>query len=205
VLLVPAVTLLAVVSAQTEFNIHLRYVYPSLALTTIFLGQSLGWPAKRWAFTELFRVGMLGYFALSCLFVYPHHLAYFNEFVGGSKNGYRHLLGSSFDWGQDLLLIRDAMQSAELGRYKCVLWRPHQDNYDPEFLGVTLATTVEQRNEYDHIIVSYDTLTRPIDHEGDWNHPVEVKPIRPLGTSEIHLGLTHKAFRSRFVESVPQK
>ena len=32
----------------------------------------------------------------------PHHLAYFNRFVGGSENGWRLLSDSNLDWGQDL-------------------------------------------------------------------------------------------------------
>ena len=38
----------------------------------------------------------------SSLASYPHGLAYFNEAAGGPENGWRHMLGSSFDWGQDL-------------------------------------------------------------------------------------------------------
>jgi len=47
----------------------------------------------------------------SSLRVYPHQLAYFNELAGGPENGWRHLLGSNFDWGQDLLACRDACVS----------------------------------------------------------------------------------------------
>lgn len=43
----------------------------------------------------------------STLRVYPHQLAYFNEAVGGPENGYKHLLHSNLDWGQDLLLARE--------------------------------------------------------------------------------------------------
>jgi hypothetical protein len=32
----------------------------------------------------------------------PHYLAYFNQIVGGPQNGWRHLVDSSLDWGQDL-------------------------------------------------------------------------------------------------------
>jgi hypothetical protein len=32
----------------------------------------------------------------------PHYLAYFNELAGGPSQGYRHLVDSSLDWGQDL-------------------------------------------------------------------------------------------------------
>ncbi|MFV0446013.1 MAG: hypothetical protein ACK5Q5_20750 [Planctomycetaceae bacterium] len=38
----------------------------------------------------------------SSLRAYPHQLAYFNESAGGPHNGWRHLLGSSLDWGQDI-------------------------------------------------------------------------------------------------------
>ncbi|MBA4015738.1 MAG: hypothetical protein C0483_00975 [Pirellula sp.] len=33
---------------------------------------------------------------------YPHYLAYFNAWVGGPDRGYRQMIDSSLDWGQDL-------------------------------------------------------------------------------------------------------
>ncbi|MFV0444566.1 MAG: hypothetical protein ACK5Q5_13435 [Planctomycetaceae bacterium] len=39
----------------------------------------------------------------STLRAYPHQLAYFNESAGGPHEGWRHFVGSSFDWGQDAL------------------------------------------------------------------------------------------------------
>lgn len=32
---------------------------------------------------------------------YPNYLSYFNEFVGGPKNGYKYITDSNVDWGQD--------------------------------------------------------------------------------------------------------
>lgn len=60
--------------------------------------------------------------AVSTLRVYPHQLAYFNEFAGGPENGYKHLLHSNLNWGQDLGLLRDWMKlhniaPAEVGFY----------------------------------------------------------------------------------------
>jgi hypothetical protein len=34
--------------------------------------------------------------------VRPHYLAYFNQIAGGPAGGWRHLVDSSLDWGQDL-------------------------------------------------------------------------------------------------------
>jgi hypothetical protein len=46
----------------------------------------------------------LGSAMFSLVTIYPHQLAYFNELAGGPRNGHKYLLGSSLDWGQDLLL-----------------------------------------------------------------------------------------------------
>jgi len=51
---------------------------------------------------------------VSTLRAYPHHLKYFNEFSGGSYHGYRHLLNSNFDWGQNLLEVRKWIQEQNI-------------------------------------------------------------------------------------------
>jgi hypothetical protein len=48
----------------------------------------------------------LGWSVVSSLSVYPHSLSYFNELVGGPKNGHQHLVNSNIDWGQDLLYLK---------------------------------------------------------------------------------------------------
>ena len=36
----------------------------------------------------------------------PHFLSYFNELGGGTRNGYRYVTDSNYDWGQDLLRLQ---------------------------------------------------------------------------------------------------
>jgi hypothetical protein len=110
VLLIPGILLLMLASSQSEFNIHLRYVYPFLGVLLILLGFSGAWLAENYSYRRIFLVlPLIFYSVFSSIIEYPHHLSYFNDFVGGSSNGYKHLLGSSFDWGQDLLFVRDWM------------------------------------------------------------------------------------------------
>ncbi len=40
--------------------------------------------------------------AITACIAWPNYLAYFNLAAGGAWNGYRHLVDSSLDWGQDL-------------------------------------------------------------------------------------------------------
>lgn len=40
---------------------------------------------------------------------WPYQLSYFNEGAGGTRDGHKHMLGSSFDWGHaDVVAIRHA-------------------------------------------------------------------------------------------------
>jgi len=145
IVLVPAFLLIGLASSQTEINTHLRYVFPSLGLLTIYTGQCLfcvgslayvlngaaqslarqardGYRRTRDSVridsptfstsagsTQSVRgakaivFALVAYSVVSSLCIFPHHLAYFNDFVGGPLFGHRHLLGSSFDWGQDLV------------------------------------------------------------------------------------------------------
>jgi hypothetical protein len=44
------------------------------------------------------------------LFSYPFYVSYFNETVGGSKNGYKYVTDSNTDWGQDLKRLETFLQ-----------------------------------------------------------------------------------------------
>ena len=105
VLLTPAMCLLILVSSQTAFNHHLRYVFPCIGFALILLGQGVFILTCRFLLMKFTCVILITWSLTSALLVYPHHLAYFNEFSGGSSRGHLHLLGSSFDWGQDLLEV----------------------------------------------------------------------------------------------------
>lgn len=45
---------------------------------------------------------LVGWYILSSLSTFPNYLSYFNELAGGQKNGYKYIVDSNYDWGQDL-------------------------------------------------------------------------------------------------------
>jgi 4-amino-4-deoxy-L-arabinose transferase-like glycosyltransferase len=64
--------------------------------------------------------------------IYPHHLAYFNELAGGSVNGYKHLVDSNLDWGQDLVELKSFLK-----RYGIVSIRlSYYGMSDPAYYGI---------------------------------------------------------------------
>ena len=89
-------------SLASNLNIghrHLLPIYPVLFIATGALA-----PAVRTAGRGAWAVvaALLVWHAAESWRVRPHFLAYFNQIVGGPENGWRHLVDSSLDWGQDL-------------------------------------------------------------------------------------------------------
>lgn len=127
ILIAPAICLFAVVSSQTEFSIHLRYVLPTIALLLVFLGQlaeyrpttgnspngfapKTAWGNFRTRCCQLALLAPVAHNVYSLAHVFPHQLAFFNEFAGGATRGHKHLLGSSFNWGQDFLIADEVFK-----------------------------------------------------------------------------------------------
>jgi hypothetical protein len=106
-LLVPAVGVIALVSSQTGFNHHLRYVLPAFPFLFILIsrvGRSV--ELGHWKLATIAGL-LLSWSIVSSLRVVPHSLGYFNELGGGPYGGHYHLGASNADWGQDLLYLAD--------------------------------------------------------------------------------------------------
>ncbi len=52
-------------------------------------------------------IASLGWFVAESAYIRPNYLAYFNELAGGPRQGYKHLVDSSLDWGQDLPALQE--------------------------------------------------------------------------------------------------
>jgi hypothetical protein len=54
---------------------------------------------------------LLAWQAVSVAGIAPHYLSYFNALCGGPYQGYRYLVDSSLDWGQDLPSLRRELEA----------------------------------------------------------------------------------------------
>lgn len=93
-----------------DINIGLRHILPVYPFLFVFTGSLtvLNWDALQDPFMKYkhhatYILGVLvGWLLIATLLAYPYYIAYFNEFTGGSENGYKYLLDSNLDWGQAL-------------------------------------------------------------------------------------------------------
>ncbi len=107
VLLLPAFAILILVSSETGFSIHSRYILPMLPFIYIWIskvGRCV--QLRQWKITAIVGAALC-WAVVSSLWYYPHSLSYFNELVGGPKNGHYYLLDSNISWGQDLFYLKE--------------------------------------------------------------------------------------------------
>lgn len=107
VLLAPAVVVLVLVSSQTGFSRHLRYVLPAFPFAFVWISKIARAVDLRQRSVITIQATGLAWLVVSSLTVYPHSMSYFNELAGGPTGGHSYLVDSNIDWGQDLLHLRD--------------------------------------------------------------------------------------------------
>ncbi|MCB8954307.1 MAG: phospholipid carrier-dependent glycosyltransferase [Ardenticatenales bacterium] len=98
VLLIPPLGYFAI-ALTSDINLGYRHLLPLLPFLAVFVAVALsrldGKP--RWA-----AVGLAGWLGAASLLIAPHHLSFFNILAGGPDGGWRYLVDSNIDWGQDL-------------------------------------------------------------------------------------------------------
>lgn len=101
------------ISLPSHLNIGHRHLLPIYPVLYIFCG-SLGWAMTATfeksrtagSIVALLIAGLLAWQTKVVTTIYPDFLAYFSPLVGGPSQGYKHLVDSSLDWGQDLPGLR---------------------------------------------------------------------------------------------------
>lgn len=112
VLLSPMILFFLVFSLLLRIDTGFRYLLPGLAFQALFSGIAVAQHRK----TRLAAAVLCVWLAVCAARIHPNHLAYFNEFAGGPKNGHKYLIDSNLDWGQNLPALRDYMKRNNISR-----------------------------------------------------------------------------------------
>jgi hypothetical protein len=96
-------------SLVSNLNIGVRHLMPVFPFT-IMLVSYLTAKLLREPFLKLkyaILAILFAWQAVSVIMIFPHFIAYFNEAIGGPANGYKYVVDSNLDWGQDLKRLTD--------------------------------------------------------------------------------------------------
>lgn len=99
----------------SKANLGVRHVLPILPFLILFISKSINLiDFKKWRLGTIGFIVLIFWYFVSSVFSFPNYLAYFNEFAGGPKNGYKILTDSNLDWGQDVFRIKKYMDENNL-------------------------------------------------------------------------------------------
>lgn len=86
-----------------KLNIGLRHVLPIYPFVVLLAGKAVAecLQSKR-KVISVALVAVCLFQVVETTLVFPNYLAFFNQLVGGARNGHKYLVDSNLDWGQDL-------------------------------------------------------------------------------------------------------
>jgi len=114
----------------SKLTLGYRYVLPAWPFLFVMVGRVLAVPSTGWK--RVLLLALLGWLAVGAVMIFPHPLAYFNELVGGPEEGYRYLVDSNLDWGQDLKRLARYQREHALGK----IYLAYFGTADPDYYGI---------------------------------------------------------------------
>ncbi len=144
-LILPAAFYFAVAVAM-RLDIGQRHLLPVYPFLYVLAGSlALEWKRFRRPARIVTAILLLLWIAVSSQFVFfpfnhqpwqkvaPHYLSYFNELAGGPANGYKELVDSNLDWGQDLRALKPWLDQHQITNpiYLCYF-----GTADPRYYGI---------------------------------------------------------------------
>jgi len=97
----PPLLLFTYMSLFSRIQIGIRYVLPVLPFVHILLSRLVTLRYAQQARAVRVLLLALAVYVAETASAFPHYLAYFNSWIGGPRNGYRYLIDSNLDWGQN--------------------------------------------------------------------------------------------------------
>lgn len=135
------------VALASHLNSGHRHILPTYPAMFILAGAAGTWLSVRTRAMAAAVVALLLWHAGASLAIRPHYLAYFNELAGGPRNGWRQLVDSSLDWGQDLPGLKAWLDRNGLTGGKTPVYFSYFGTGRPESYGIE---SIRLPGFYDH-------------------------------------------------------
>ncbi len=117
-----------IVSMTGKINIGVRHLLPIYPFAALLVSYAIvmairNLPSLKKKIATFAVGGIVGAYILESFVAYPFYLPYFNQSVGGlsvrqagRQNGWRYVVDSNIDWGQDLYRFRDWFKTAGIDK-----------------------------------------------------------------------------------------
>lgn len=190
--LVPALGYLAL-AMSSSFNVGLRHILPVYPFTILIAAAAVQQflsmrPDK--SRSVLAAVTLVA--AIEFVSVFPYTLTFFNQLVGGPRNGFRYLADSNLSWGQSLKPLKMWMEQQDVDHVNLAYF----GQADPAYYGIDathlpgspmfLETAITRPRLPGYVAISSTVLSGPylqprwrLFYRGFWDR----QPVAVIGNS----------------------
>ena len=130
-LLLPVLVYFTLISVS-GWNIGHRHLLPIYPFLCVLVGGLVPWAQQSARGGRWVQTALAAWYLAAALWIAPHYLAYFNELVGGPTQGYKYLVDSNLDWGQDLKGLKRYMDAHGIDR----VWLSYFGSASPDYYGI---------------------------------------------------------------------
>jgi len=120
----------------SHLDIGLRHMMPVYPVLFVLAGANVFWLLGEKPVFKMVLAALLVGTMVESLLVWPNYLAFFNQLTGGPRNGYRYLVDSSLDWGQDLPGLRQWLEKNVSASSGTPVYLSYFGTGDPKFYGI---------------------------------------------------------------------
>jgi len=128
---IPPLCIFLMVSLQ-HCQIGIRHILPVYPFIFVIMSRIVYSEFMKKKNFRIFFAVLITWLIFSSVSIFPHYIAYFNELMGGPNQGYKYLLDSNLDWGQDLLGLKNYMEKNKIKKIKLSYF----GNTKPEYYNI---------------------------------------------------------------------
>ncbi|MCX7683113.1 MAG: glycosyltransferase family 39 protein [Anaerolineae bacterium] len=106
--------LYTIAAIRSGMNIGYRHMLPIHPAIYLIVAAGIQYgilnpPRRWWQYACALALGL--WYVVGTLRMFGYEIAYFNELIGGPRNGHRYLIDSNIDWGQGYKALRDYLKA----------------------------------------------------------------------------------------------
>lgn len=167
----------------SKLNLGVRHLLPIYPFIFIGFGvlATLKW-SRRGLVLKFLGSALVLFYVVDSFVIYPHYISYFNQSIGGPSQGYKYLLDSNIDWGQDLILLKKYMDERDLN----FIYFHYFGTADPKAYGIdhvsppTNDQIAELSDFHGTVAISLSGL---YSQSGEYRWLLDYEPVATIGYS----------------------
>ena len=146
-------------SMSSGVNIGVRHLLPMFPLLCVGIGCGVARLAGRRL--KMLAFSLVGWQMFSALLAYPLYLQYVSEAVGGASNGYKYLVDSNYDWGQDANRLKKFLDDRQIDHIYLDYFGTQFSIEHLKIPNTSVNAEIAQQIRQGTLVVSVSQLVRP--------------------------------------------